>query len=267
MQIEAIYGICQSALVGICLAGIAACVAVPLVPKVGAVLEKAWRDYLHLDGFGKVVVLCGVCLSVLFGGSKGFWGKVAHGGGDAEFQVVGIYTAVSNVVDDTVSPPVTNHVPMVRIEWLGDGATADTPVGIRATEQEEWQDVEKIDPVVTVESITNVLEFATATNLSNFAYWWFGEDRPAIIVIEEGIEIREVEITTKRVRFAWVCGETEAEEFVIRRRKVGTSDWVEVGRVPAIYGKVNKWEAEMFTVDTDYDWQIMTTIEEGGTEE
>lgn len=214
--------------------------------------------------FGKMVVAFFVAGMVQYGATKGFWTRVAHDGGDDILTVTGIYTAVSNVVDETVSPPVTNKVPMVRVEWLGNGGTVDTPVSIRQSETNHWAEVEKIDPVITQEGITNVLQFATSTNLAGTAYWWFGTDLPAIIVTEEGIEIKEFEQTTKFVRFRFACGEQEATEFFIRRRKVGAADWEIIGSVPAHYGYDIEFKREMFTVDTDYDWSIVTTIEEGG---
>lgn len=245
------------------LAGLAVCFAVLILNAVAPVLSKVWSRWLHLDGCGKLIVLFGVVCATMYGGSKGFWGKVPHGGGDDILTVTGIYTAVSNVVDETQSPPVTNKLPMVKVEWLGNGGTADTPVSIRASETNEWTEIVKLDPVVSIEGITNVLEFVAETNYSHVAYWWFGVDKPAIVVTEEGIEIKEFWVTTRQIHLAWVCGETEATSFVIRRREQGKADWEDVAAVPAHYGVVNSWTGNLFTVDKTYDWSIQTTIQEG----
>lgn len=245
------------------LAGLAVLVAVVVFRKFAPLWEEIWRKWLHLDGFGRVIVVVGFCLATMYGGSKGFWGRVQHDGGDDILTVTGIYTAVSNVVDTSVTPAVTNHVPMVRVEWLGNGGTAYTPVSIRESETNEWKEIVKLDPVVSIEGVTNVLQFVAETNYANVAYWWFGVDKPAIVVTEEGIEIREFWVTTRKVHLAWVCGETEATSFVIRRREQGNADWEDVAAVPAQYGVVNSWTGHLFTVDKTYDWMIQTTIQEG----
>lgn len=235
----------------------------PLGKSLRSVASDVWIRFRRLGAFGQVVVAVGIAICVQRGSAK--WSPVQNGGGDPSLQVVGIYTQVSNVVDETVSPPVTNAVPMCRIEYFGE-ATADVPVSVRAAETNEWSEVVKIDPVVTQEASTNVLTFTCETNLSHYAYWWFGVDKPAIIVTEEGIEIRSVSIGTRSVSFTWVCEEASASEFIIRKRQVGSSYWEEVGRVTATHG-IERWTGKLFTVDKDCEWQIVTEIQEGGENE
>lgn len=264
MQTDSIRELVGWAFAYLALAGFGVCAAVLIVQKAVPFLGRLWRQWLHLDGCGRVIVLLAVIGATMYGGSKGFWGRVPHDGGDDILTVTGIYTGVSNVVDTTQSPPVTNHVPMVRVEWLGNGGTADTPVSIRASETNEWTEIVKLDPVVSIEGITNTLTFVTETNYTGVAFWWFGVDRPAIVVTEEGIEIKQFLVTTRTVHLAWVCGEREATHYVIRRRLQGQTEWEDVANVPAHYGVVNEWTGELFTVDKTYDWCIQTTIQEGG---
>lgn len=252
----------QYALMIVCLCGLGAIGIVSFLHFFGGTIERVWKQYLHLDGFGKAITMVCVVGLTMYGGSKGFWGKVAHGGGDAEFEVCGIYCAMSNIVETVDGEEVETQVPYVRIEWLGDGADENTPVSIRETEADEWAELVKLNPELTVENGTNALVFATAEDKSRTAYWWFGVDLPAIIVTEEGIVIKSYSITSKRVSFSWLYGEETATEFYIRRREVGTTEWELVDTVPAQYGVVNTWTGEMFTVNKSYDWQIMTEIAE-----
>lgn len=227
-------------------------------------IKAFWRG---LERIGKLIVCVGIAVFALYGGSKGFWNRVKSGGGDEPFQVTGIYTAVSNEVDETVSPPITNRINLVRIEWLGTGATEDTPVSIRESETNEWVEVGKLEPVErTMEHGTNVLQFVTVRDFGKVAYWWFGTDRPAIIITEEGIEIRAVVITTREVHFEFICGEAAATEFEICRKELNTQDWEVVGTVHGRYGEILSWTGRMFTVDRTYDWIIRSTISEGGDE-
>ena len=267
MRIEEVYELYQFAVAYVALFGAVSMFAVALwLSPLGVVfrrrLEELWTGFRRLGSFGQIVVvmcLIGVCQ---YGSTKGFWSNVKNSGGDDILTVTGIYTGVSNVVDDTVSPPVTNQVPMVRVEWLGNGGTSDTPVSVRASQTNEWSSVQKIDPVISIEGITNVLQFATTTNLANVAYWWFGHDLPAVVITEEGIEIREKMIGTKEVYFKFVCGEREATEFILWRKKLTDRDWTETARMPAEYGKVQEFRVSLFTVDVTHDWKITTEIRE-----
>lgn len=252
----------QSVVTFVCLLGLAAIAVCLFWHYVGPIIDAVWRDFLHLDGLGKGVALVMVVTATMYGGSKGFWGNVQHGGGDTDYAVCGIYCATSNIVETVGGVEVTNHVPYVKIEWTGSGADETTPVSIRETEADEWAELAKVNPELTVENGTNTLIFATAEDKSRTAYWWFGTDLPAIVITEEGIVIRSYSITSKRVSFSWVCGEEGAENFYIRRREVGKTDWELVGTVPAQYGVVNSWSGSMFTVNKSYDWQIMTEIAE-----
>lgn len=269
MQIKELYGLWQYTLQVLCLCGLAALVAYaiwnsPLGRDCRKGLAKCWDGYRRLGAFGKLVV--SICFIGLYqyGSTKGFWLPVKNGGGDAQLTVCGIYTATTNNVVEVGGQPVTNQLPLVRVEFFGNGGTAETPVSIRASETNEWQEVAKLEPIkLYQDGVTNILEFVAETNYSNFAWWWFGTDLPAIVVTEEGIEIREFVVTTRLVRFAWVCGETEAEYFYIQRKVQGAADWVTVKTVPAKYGVVNTAVVDGFTVDKTYDWRIITEIAEG----
>lgn len=266
MQIDSTMEVVRWAFAYLALGGLAACVAALLIVSPQAKMcwgeiGRAWNRFRRLGVFGQIVVAVGLAVCWQRGAAK--WTPVAHGGGDDILTVMGIYTDCTNVVDETVSPPVTNKVPVVRVEWLGNGGSADTPVSVRAAETNEWTEVAKIDPAITQDGITNILTFATSTNYAGVAYWWFGVDKPAIVVTEEGIEIRAFRVTTKSVYIAWVCGEQEATSYFIRRREQGKADWEIVEEVPARFGIVNEWTGRMFTVDKTYDWSIVTVIEEG----
>lgn len=234
----------------------------PLGVEAREALSRAWTRYRQLGALSQIVLAMFIVLVAHYGATKGFWGRVQHDGGDDILTVTGIYTGVTNVVDETVSPPTTNQLNLVRVEWLGNGGTAYTPVSIRASQTNEWGEIVKIDPVVSVEGITNVLVFVAETNYSHVAYWWFGEDRPAIVITEEGIEICEKNIGTKEVYFKFVCGEREATEFVLWRKRLTDADWTETARIPAEYGKVQEFRVRLFTVDETHDWKITTEISE-----
>lgn len=227
-------------------------------------LKRCSEMFLRNGKVCRVVLLAFFCGIVQYGATKGFWGRVRSGGGDNELQVVGIYTAMSNdvqVVDGGES--ITNKIPLVRVEWLGNGGSVDTPVSIRETQTNEWAEIEKIEPIEQfTEGATNVLQFATTTNYSSVAYWWFGTELPAIIITEEGIEIREFKVTTKAVYFSWVCGETEATSFIVQRKELRKSEWESMAEVPAIVGRVNSVTIPCFSVDKTYDWRIITEIAE-----
>lgn len=267
MRIDEAYRVFQWAMAYAALGGLAIIALYAFAKAVAPHIHDLWHRWFP-DGFGRVMMIGGVALATLYGGSKGFWNPVASSGGDDLLTVTGIYTAVSNVVDDTVSPPVTNHIPMVRVEWLGNGGTAETPVSVRASETNEWAEVEKIDPVVNVEGITNILTFAVSTNFSTIAYsyWWFGVDKPAVIVTEEGIEIRAFVVTANSVHIEWACNETEMTHYTIQNKPTTSAQWRTVATVPAEIGKVNRWTKQMFTVDRDMDWRIITEISGGADE-
>lgn len=232
-------------------------------------ISQIWSAFRRTGAVGKVLLSVFVIGMAQYGATKGgFWRKVMSGGGDEPLLVSGIYTAVSNDVVEVEGVSVTNKIPLVRVEWFGDGGSEETPVSIRAAETNAWTQLEKISPRVFMDDVTNVLEFVSTDNFDNFAYWWFGEDLPAIVITTEGIEIRDFIVTSEDVTITFICDERNATEFVIRRRLVGVSgaDWEEVGTVPAQYGRILSWSGEMFTVDRTYDWQVITVIEEGGNE-
>lgn len=259
------YGVAVFALCGVAVMTLYALWHSPFGQQCREALASGWEHYRRLGAFGQLVVAVFFAGVAHYGATKGFWEQVRHGGGDDQLTVYGIYTATSNDVVEVEGQPVTNQLPLVRVEFFGNGGTAETPVSIRASETNEWQEVAKLEPIkLYQDGVTNILEFVAETNYSHFAWWWFGTDLPAIVVTEEGIEIREFVVTTKQVRFAWVCGEREAEWFYIQRKEQGSrGDWVTVKSVEAVYGAVNKAVIDCFTVDKTYDWRIITEIAEG----
>lgn len=267
MQIEEIREVVQWSFAYLALAGLAASLFVlfwtsPAGAWFRRLLDCLWCKYRKTGAFGQILLAVFFIGVAQYGSTKGFWRRVQSGGGDQQLDVAGIYIAVSNIVEEVEGVPVTNRVPFCRIEYFGE-ATEETPVSVRPAETNEWTEVVKYDPVITQEAETNVLTFAFDTNLVSYAYWWFGVERPAIIVTEEGIELRSVSIGTREVSFSWVCGEAEATEFYIRKRRAGSSEWETVGEVQATHG-VESWTGRLFTVDADCEWQIVTEIQEGG---
>lgn len=270
MQINELYALWQHAVLWLCFAGLVGLAAwtlwqCPLGRCAREALSEAWAQYRKLGAFGQALIAVFFCGLAHYGATKGFWQPVQHGGGDDQLTVCGIYTATSNDVVEVAGQTVTNQLPLVRVEFFGAGGTVDTPVSVRPSETNQWTQVAKLEPIkLYQDGVTNILEFVTETDYSTIAYWWFGNDLPAIVVTEEGIEIRQFVVTTKQVYFAWMCGEREAEHFYIQRKETTSKDWVTVATVPARYGVVNEATIDCFTVDKTYDWRIMTEIAEGG---
>jgi len=259
MPISEIYALYQQLLLVVCCAALVAIGVALAFAAFAPLWSELWKKWLRLDGFGKYVAVIGLALATLHGGSKGFWYPVRNGGADEGIGLVGIYTAVSNQVVEVSGEVVTNRIPMVAVMWTNGTVTASTPVSYRASETNDWTEVEKNSPEITTMGITNILQFVVSEDLSSYAMWWAGKDLPATIITSSSIDITAYVETAEYIRIEWTCSQPLATEFSVFNKRREESEWRLVGTTG------NKWiQVSGFLIGADSDWKITSTYLEDG---
>lgn len=212
------------------------------------VVKRACADaFRRMKPGDKKAILVFTAALTLYAGAK----HVIHppdAGCDEGFSVV-------EIVADYVS---SNGVTTVDVKFTGNGVTTSTPVSVRNDEAEEWRELTKIDPSVTIDLPTNILTFVVSGNAETNRFWWVGVDKPSIIVETTGIEIVFFLATSHSVQIAWTCDDPRATEFSIQRRHRGEATWDTVAVTTD-----TAFEYVGFTVGETWEWRVISTYMEG----
>lgn len=249
----------QNFLLVFCLVGLFAICAVAFFAKVAPLWAIVWRKFLRLDGFGKVVCVVGFTMAALYGGSKGFWRPVQNGGADSVYNLVGIYTAVSNDVQVVGGQTVTNEIPMAAVMTLNGPVPESIEISVRESETNQWTVIEKVAPYFETEGTTNIFAFTTTEDYSGYRYWWAGTDKPAVVITSSGIEITGYRATSKAVWFSWKCEQPLAKVFQVQCKGERDRDWTTVATVEGYEATIDG-----FWIGQTHDWRIVSEYLEDG---
>ncbi len=178
--------------------------------------------------------------ATLWGGAKFY--PVRNAGADATIALCGI-----EYESDT-----TNDVTTIRVLFTGNGVNVNTPVSYRNAETEQWTEVVKINPAITVDGgITNALTFTAAGLLGLKYYWWVGTETPAVIIETTGITITSFVATANYVSIAWECDDPRATVYAVQRRRRGAVEW-ETVNITTSHASIYTG----FTVGETWEWRI-----------
>lgn len=231
----------------LCLCGLILCgVALFFAAGCGQVLDVL-RRWLHLDGFGRVIVAAFFCYLYYYGATK--QQIVPHPGADDGITLAEIGIEYSTNTLQTA----------VEVKYTAGPVTTATPVSVRMSSTNEWTELEKINPTITTDLATNVLAFAVSGDVTKYPYWWVGENPPAIIIETTGIKLLSCEATSKTVLLTWTCDDAKATTFSVQHRTQG-GDWETVGTVEK--ADLMSFTYQGFTIDVTRDWRIRTEYTE-----
>jgi len=238
-----------------------ACVSALAAIGVGSALyatrkvwDKAYHDWLRLDGIGRIGAVAALVLMTMFGGAK--HGPVSNAGADDGIGLVGIWTDTTNIV---VSASVTNVYTLVDVKWTNGTVTTATPVSVRNSNREAWVALTKYDAEATVDLSTNVLSFTVHTNVQSYTYWWVGVDTPPIYVEEKNIVLTSFVASSTSISLAWTCEDPLATLFNVQTREKDTDPWTTVCQVPR--GDTMSCSINGFWIGKTRQWRIMSSYE------
>ena len=208
----------------------------------------------------KIVLGLGLVIFTLHGGMKRP-GWRENAGADKEIDFVGITANAVDVVDDA---GVTNVITEVEVFFHGLNVTADTAVSVRMSETNSWTELEKIDPVLNYDALTNSLAFTVSNDVTPYKYWWVGDDTPAIVVETKGIEVQSFLATSKFIDIVFTCDDPKATTFYLQTRKYGSTAWTSVASMER--AELMHFHFEGFYIGESREWRIYTEYIEGVNE-
>lgn len=256
MDFKAIVETFQRVLMYLSLATLAALAVGSILYKTREFWDKVYHDWLHLDGFGKIVAAGAIIMATLYGGSKNAgYNRVAHEGADDGLQLCGVYVMLTNEV---VSASTTNTWTEVRVEFTGSGITTSTPVAARMTSTNEWLILTKVNPAVITDLSTNILHFSVSNDVTRIPYWWVGEDRHAIDIETTGITLLSFVAGSHSVAISWECDNPKATSFKIEYRNGTSGEWTELTTTEATSITVSG-----FFINRTTQWRVTSTYTEG----
>lgn len=147
----------------------------------------------------------------------------------------------------------------MEVKYTAGPVTTSTPVSVRMSSTNEWTELEKINPTITTDLATNVLAFAVSGDVTQYPYWWVGENPPAIIIETTGITLTSFVATSKTVLLTWTCDDAKATTFSVQRRTQG-GDWETVGTVEK--ADLMSFTYQGFTIGVTHEWRIRTEYTE-----
>lgn len=227
---------------------LAVCAIAITLLQVGPEVRRGVSSFLRkLGAGGKALAVVFSMAAVIYGSTK-FTPQAGNAGSDEGMDVVAVIASYDS----------TNDVTGISVLFTGTGITALTPVSVRNSQQDQWRELEKTDPAITVDSVTNTMSFTVSGNAETNRFWWVGVDTPAVIVETTGITITYFLATSHSVQISWTCDDPHATEFAIQRRRKRTTTWETVGVTSSLaYIYVG------FTVGETWEWRVMSTYTEG----
>lgn len=215
--------------------------------------HRLFGQFKRLGLINSLIVIGLAIPIIIYGGTKRK--TIENAGSDDGLNLCGISVMVTNEV---VSAGVTNTWTDIEVHFTGTGITVATPVSVRQSETNNWNELEKINPILVTDMATNVLHFGASGDVSNIKYWWVGEDMPSISVETEGIEITTFVAGAHSVAVSWTCNNPNATEYLVQYRN----------------GPQDSWHTVMTTADTNAiisgffinrttQWRIISTYTEG----
>lgn len=227
---------------------LAVCAITLTLLQIGPEVRRGIAEFMRkLGRGGKVLAVAAFLTAVIYGGSK-FRPSMGNAGADEGLNLIQIVASYDS----------TNDVTEIDVVFTGSGITALTPVSVRNNQQEQWRELEKTNPLLTNDSITNTLSFTVSGDAEAYCFWWVGTDTPAVIVETAGITITWFQATSQSVQISWTCDDPRATEFAVQRRRKGTAAWETVGVTSSLaYIYVG------FTVGETWEWRVTATYAEG----
>lgn len=254
------YGTYQAVVLWLCGFGLVVLGAWLFFAWAAPYLDRMYREWLHLDRFGKAVALVCVVGAVMYGGSKG-WIVPPNTGGDDGYGLTTIEVQTTNIV---VSAEVTNQATLVQAHFTGTGVTAETPMWVRDSASNEWTRVELSNVVVTVDLATNVLSGVASGDWTRWRYWWLGNDLPAveIDIVVSGIDLLRVVEGSKQMGFLFTCDDARATTYRVQYMRDSDTAWqtAATGEMAA----TNAVVVSGFWIDRNTRWRISSEV--GGDE-
>lgn len=208
----------------------------------------------------KIILGLGLVVFTLHGGMKRP-GWRDNAGADKHIDLIGI---VANKVDNIDDAGSTNTITEVEVLFRSNNVTIETPVQVRMSPTNSWTELEKIEPTIVTDSITNTLAFVVVDDVTNYKYWWVGDDTPAITVETKGIEVKSFVATSKFIDIVFSCDDEKATTFYLQTRKLGSTAWQSVASVGR--GEVMRFHHEGFLIGESREWRIYTEYLEGENE-
>lgn len=259
MHLDAIYSIYQQVLQGCALYALLAICAAVVGWAFYPLLKRLWCDWLHLDGFGKVAVAVFAVGLAYYGATKQDWRRVPHDGADDDIGIVGVFTCISNDVQDVGGVAVTNEIPLVMVAYTNGTVTASTEISYRESDTNDWTGVIAVDSWHEAEGTTNMFVMVVSDDMSGHPYWWVGSNKPATVITSSDLKVTLYEETADYVRFEWTCTQPLATEFMIWNKETTESEWHFVATT------TNKYiQLDGFYVGKNRDWKISSTYMEDG---
>ena len=218
-------------------------IAVAVGFTLAPVIRAQWARFQNLSNLTKSVALVAVAVSTVYGGMK----KVNNAGADDGIDLVSV----------AIGYDATNDVTAVEVSFTGHNVITATPVSVRNAETEQWRELEKIGATVTTDFATNTLAFAVAGNVSTNKFWWVGTETPAVIIETTGIMITHFAASSSSVQIMWSCDDPNVTEYMIQRRRKGTTAWETVGVTTSL-----AFVYVGFTVGETWEWRVISTYSE-----
>jgi len=240
--------IIQTVLMYVCCAGLIASGVVLFLATVGCKGLDAVRRWLHLDGFGKVVVAFCFCWLWRYAATK--QSHVSHPGSDEGITLADITVEYSTNTLQTAA----------EVKWTDGTVTTATPVHVRMSNTNEWAELSKINPTITTDLPTNVLSFSVSGDVTGYPYWWVGSNPPAVIIETIGIKLTSFLATSSSVSLSWTCDDQKALTFTVQRKLTSDANWQTVGTVEK--ASAMSFTFQGFTVDKTWAWRIRTEYQE-----
>lgn len=259
MHLDAIYSIYQQVLQGCALYALLAICAAAVGWAFYPLLKRLWCDWLHLDGFGKVAVTAFAVGLAYYGATKQDWRRVPHDGADSDIGIVGVFTSVSNDVQDVGGVAVTNEIPLVMVAYTNGTVGASTEISYRESDTNDWTGVIAVDSWHETEGTTNMFVMVVSDDMSGHLYWWVGSNKPATVITSSDLKVTLYEETADYVRFEWTCSQPLATEFMVWNKETTESEWHLVATTTNRY-----IQFDGFYVGENRDWKISSTYMEDG---
>lgn len=258
-EILALKSAFENGCMAFCLWTLLALGAAVLLCATGVVRDLVAK-WTRMGRFDKAFVIVALAFMTLTGATKGInWSRVYEGGADTGIALVGIYTGISNEVVVVEGVTTTNQIPMVMYMWTGSGASQNTKVSYRFSDTNYWTAVTKTQVETGTVGSTNYVMFATASDLSNFRYWWLGEDTPAVVITTSGIDLTGFAAHGSGVTLTWTCEDPRATTFKVWRKLPTEQEWIECGTTYEHTYVVNG-----FFLDKEWQWRVTSDFLEDG---
>lgn len=259
MSLDMAYQIYQQVLMGCCIVALVAIAAALLAVGVSLGWHRLVGEWLKGDKFGRIVALVAFCGIAYYGATKQDWRRVPHDGADDDIGIVGVFTCISNDVQEVGGVAVTNEIPLVMVAYTNGTVTSATEISYRESDTNDWTGVVAVDSWHETDGTINMFVMTVSEDMSSHRYWWVGSNKPATIITSSDIVVTLYRETADYVRFEWTCTQPLATEFIIWNKETTETEWHFVATTG------NKYiQLDGFYVGKNRDWKISSTYMEDG---